>query len=115
MLYSAKYLTENKVGITDAIKEIYNEKVLLPYLGRSKAELPDAPAHVKVNGDNLSWSRVDGAVRYAIYKDNGKGQVATLIATTQNTSFKLPVKGVYFVTAIGKDNAESDLSELVTF
>ncbi len=115
VLYSAKYLTENKVGITDAIKEIYNEKVLLSYLGRSKAELPDAPAHVKVNGDNLSWSRVDGAVRYAIYKDNGKGQVATLIATNQNTSFKLPVKGVYFVTAIGKDNAESDLSELVTF
>lgn len=115
VLYSAKYLTENRVGITDAIKEIYNKRVLLPYLGRTKAELPATPVRLKLNGDNLSWSTVEGAVSYAIYKDNGKEQTATLIDTTKDVSFRLSAKGTYFVTAIGKDNAESDLSELVTY
>ena len=35
VLYSAKNLVENKVGIADAVKAIYGKKVLPPYLGRT--------------------------------------------------------------------------------
>jgi len=50
-----------------------------------------------------------------VYKDNGINQIASLIGTTKDTTFKLNEKGTYFVTALDKKNAESDLSESVTY
>lgn len=114
ILYSAKYLVDNKVGIMNAIKDIYKTPVIPPYLGRTDAVLPATPANVAVNGDNLSWSEVSNA-HYAIYRDNGIGEVATLVGTSDNAVFKLTAKGTYFVTAISKNNAESETSKLVTY
>ena len=47
VLYSAKNLVENKVGIADAVKAIYGKKVLPPYLGRTAAVLPPAPDNIR--------------------------------------------------------------------
>ena len=49
------------------------------------------------------------------YKDNGINQIASLVGTTKETTFKLNERGTYFVTALNKKNAESDLSESVTY
>lgn len=114
VLYSAKYLVENKVGIMDVIRNVYKKPVLLPYLGRTAAERPDAPANLRVNGNSLSWDGVQAAY-YAVYKDNGADQTATLIGTTKETTFKLSENGTYFVTALDRKNAESDLSESVSY
>lgn len=85
-----------------------------PYLGRTIAEKPNTPTNVRVSGSNLSWSGVQAAY-YAVYKDNGINQIASLIGTTKDTTFKLNEKGAYFVTALNKKNAESDLSESVNY
>lgn len=114
VLYSVKYLVENKVRIMDVIRNVYKTPVLLPYLGRTKAEKPNTPTNVRVSGSNLSWSGVQAAY-YAVYKDNGINQIASLIGSTKDTTFKLNEKGTYFVTALDKKNAESDLSESVTY
>lgn len=114
VLYSAKYLVENKVGITTAIKEIYKKPVLPPYLGRTSAQLPATPANVKVVGSNMSWSAVADAY-YAVYQSMGVGQTAVLIGITKDRSYKLPEKGTYFVTALNKHHAESEISELVVY
>lgn len=114
VLYSIKNIVANKVGIGTAIKEIYKKKTVIPYLGRTEAELPSAPANVKANGATLSWSAVPGAY-YAVYKSNGDGKLATFVGTTRETSFKLPGKGTYCVTALDKVNAESVISELVVY
>ncbi|MFV0585670.1 family 10 glycosylhydrolase [Bacteroides reticulotermitis] len=114
VLYRAQNLVENKVGIMDVIKQVYKKPVLLPYLGRNAAELPAAPTDVKLNGTNLSWSAVPN-LRYAVYKSNGIGQVADLVGVTQEASFQLASKGAYFVTAISSNNAESELSKLITY
>ena len=55
VLYSAKNLVENKVGIADAVKAIYGKKVLPPYLGRTAAVLPPTPDNIRLNGADLSW------------------------------------------------------------
>lgn len=115
VLYSAKNLVENKVDISDAVKALYGKMALLPYLGRTAAELPSTPTNVKLNGTSLSWAAVAGAVYYAIYRDNGKDKEANLIGTTQELSFKLQDKGTYFITALNKVNAESKISEFVTY
>ena len=115
VLYSAKNLVENKVGIADAVKAIYGKKVLPPYLGRTAAVLPPAPDNIRLNGSDLSWGAVSNVAYYAIYKDNGKERKADLVGISQGTSFKLSEKGVYFVTSLFKDNAESEISETVSY
>lgn len=55
------------------------------------------------------------AAYYAIYKDNGINQIASLVGITKETTFKLNERGTYFITALNKKNAESDLSESVTY
>lgn len=115
VLYSAKNLVENKVGIADAVKAIYGKKVLPPYLGRTAAVLPPVPDNIRLNGSDLSWGAVSNVAYYAIYKDNGKERKADLVGITQGTSFKLSEKGVYFVTSLFKDNAESEVSETVSY
>ena len=115
VLYSAKNLVENKVGIADAVKAIYGKKVLPPYLGRTAAVLPPTPDNIRLNGADLSWGAVSNVAYYAIYKDNGKERKADLVGITQGTSFKLSEKGVYFVTSLFKDNAESEISETVSY
>lgn len=114
VLYSAKYLVENKVGIATAVKGIYKKTALPPYLGRTVAQLPATPANVKISGSNLSWSPVENAY-YAVYKSNGADKIADLIGITKELSFKLSDKGIYFVTALQKDNAESEISDLVAY
>lgn len=83
-------------------------------MGRTEAKLPSTPVKVRTDGGNLSWEAVSGAY-YAVYKSNGEGKLATLVGTTRETSFKLPGKGTYCVTALDKANAESKISELVTY
>ena len=114
VLYSVKYMVENKVGIMNVIKNVYKTPVLLPYLGRSVTEKPNTPTNIQINGSNISWNGVQDAY-YAIYKDNGINQIASLVGTTKETTFKLNERGTYFVTALNKKNAESDLSESVTY
>ena len=114
VLYSMKNIAENKVGITNAIKEIYKKPTLLPYLGRTDAQLPATPTNVKMSGNTLSWNAA-GEVYYAIYKSNGEGKVADFVGTTKETSFKVSAKGTYCVTALNKVNAESKISELIIY
>lgn len=114
VLYSAKYLVENQVGIAEAIKEIYKKPALLPYLGRVPAVVPSLPIHIKIEGSILSWSEVADA-HYAVYKSNGNTRIASLIGITRDTKFNLTEKGSYFVTAISNNNAESEPSELISY
>jgi uncharacterized lipoprotein YddW (UPF0748 family) len=115
LLYSAHYLTDNRIGITDVLAEIYSHRVLPPYLGRTPAETIAAPSSVSISGGTLSWSAVSGSSQYAVYQSNGNGQVATLIGTTESTGYTLPAKGSYFVTALLANYAESEPSGVVAY
>lgn len=114
ILYSAKSLLDNKVNIMDVIKKVYSHPALPPFLGRTTVAAPSVPADVKISGSSISWSTVSGS-RYAVYKSNGTGQTAYLVAITSSTTYSLSEKGTYFVTAVNADNAESDISTLVTY
>lgn len=114
ILYSAKSLLDNKVNIMDVIKKVYSRPALPPFLGRTTVAAPSIPADVKISGSNISWSTVNGS-RYAVYKSNGAGQTAYLVAITSSTTYSLSEKGTYFVTAVNADNVESDISTLVTY
>src|SRR5690606_16823089 len=40
VMYSAKYINQNKVGITDKLASIYNDLAVMPFVGRSVAPAP---------------------------------------------------------------------------
>lgn len=102
LLYNTSSLMENKIGITDAIKGKFGEKVLLPYLGRGTENKPDKPSDVKISNSSLTWSSVSGAAYYAIYKLDSSKKKANLAGTSSSTSFKLTSAGVYYVSALSK-------------
>lgn len=52
---------------------------------------------------------------YAVYRNNGDGNVATLVKITYDTEVEVPENGNYFVTALTRGlNAESMISKVVT-
>ena len=114
LLYNTSSLMENKIGITDAIKGKFGEKVLLPYLGRGTENKPDKPSNVKISNSSLTWSSVSGAAYYAIFKLDSSKKKANLVGTSSSTSFKLTSAGVYYVSALSKENAESEISAPVS-
>ena len=113
LLYSAKSLTENKIGITDAVKGAFGTKTLIPYLLAADEKKPDAPTGVKVDGSALTWT--GAGPMFAVYKLDGTKKKAALVGTTKDKKFSLPSKGTYLVTAISELNSESDASEQVTY
>ena len=75
---------------------------------------PAAPENVKADGKMLSWDAVPDCY-YAVYRNNGDGNVATLVKITYDTEVEVPENGNYFVTALTRGlNAESMISKVVT-
>ena len=113
VLYSAKDLLNNPVGILSVIKDVYKHPAVLPYLGKQQATPPSAPTNVRANGKTLQWNGADGAY-FAVYRSNGAGKEATTIAVTHQQEVTLNEAGTYFVTAVSKkDNAESQPSATI--
>lgn len=115
VLYSANSLKKNSADVLSVIDRFYAKPAVIPFLGKYQATPPSAPTNLTISGSRLSWGDVNGAY-YAVYLSNGTDKTATLMAVTANTSFTLPQRGTYFVTAVNKsDNAESQLSKGVTY
>lgn len=113
LFYNSTALMRNNIGITDAIKGVLRNKVLMPYLGRTPEQKPAAPTGLKLDGSKLTW---DGnGSYYAIYKLDVGGKKASLSGTTKEKSFTLPAKGSYYVTVLSAANEESELSEVAVY
>ncbi len=115
VLYSAISLLDNKANIMDVIRKTYKQPAILPYLGKAKAVLPPSPSSLRLNGKELQWTGSADAY-YGVYRSNGAGKTATLVAITRDTKQELPQTGTYFVTAVNKkDNAESQPSQEIVY
>lgn len=110
LFYNSSSLVKNNIGITDTIKGVLGSKVLIPYLGRTPENKPEAPTGLKVSGSTLTWEG-DGSY-YAIYKLDPGGKKVSLSGTTKDKSYILPGKGRFFVTSLSRANEESKLSEM---
>ncbi|MBK5196241.1 MAG: family 10 glycosylhydrolase, partial [Proteiniphilum sp.] len=55
-LYSARYILENKIGITDMIATLYSRPSLIPFIGRSVAPDPQKPENVRIDNGQLKWN-----------------------------------------------------------
>lgn len=117
VLYSARYMINNPVDIMSVITEVYADPTFPPYIGRPVVDKPVAPSNVSASGSSISWSAVSvsGAEKYAVYKSNGNGVKAQMVAVVTSTSYSLATEGDYFVTAVGEYNIESEISAVVKY
>ena len=113
VMYSAKYFNENKLGIIDVLKSnIYARPAVRPFLGRKTVDDPTPVYGASITNNKLRWDR-DNSLRTVIYKiENNEAQVVTI---TTDKEYTLPAKGSYCLTTVNADNAESEVSEALTW
>src|SRR5690606_32196021 len=55
VMYSARYINLNKVGITDRLASLYSDLAVMPFLGREVAPAPSVATNVRIEGGELKW------------------------------------------------------------
>ena len=114
VMYSATYFNSNPLGIINILKsQIYPNPAVRPFLGRKTAADPTPVSGVSLSGSILKWN-TGNELRTVIYKldANKKGSV---VAITSAKEYTLPSRGTYCLTTVNKDNAESAVSEVITY
>jgi uncharacterized lipoprotein YddW (UPF0748 family) len=119
LLYSAKCFFDNNghgnLGVIDILKtDVFKNPAVRPFIGRNTEAAPTPPTNVVLNGTTLTWNVSPGltSVVYLIPENETKAQIAII---TASSAYQISVKGKYFVTAVNKDNVESEISNEVAY
>ena len=112
LMYSARYIMLNRIGITTKLAEIFKHPSVIPFLGRSVAPAPADPANVRMEGGLLKWSTT-GNVRSVIYHTTDLAKEANVLVITDKNEWPINAAGHYAVSVINVDNNESKLSIVV--
>lgn len=112
LLYSAKYIPLNKIGITTKLAELFKSPSVIPFLGRNVAAAPAEAASVRIEGSTLKWSTT-GNVRSVVYYFADLTKEAVVVAITDKNELSITSAGNYSVSTINVDNQESKPSNTV--
>lgn len=110
--YSARYILENRIQITDRLAQRYKELAVMPMLGREVAPAPSTPQQVRIDGNNLVWNTA-GDARSVVYYFSDLDATGVVYAITDQSSVPIGDAGHYCVAALNADNQESQPSETV--
>ena len=109
VLYSAKYIPLNKIGITTKLAEIFKHPSVIPFLGRAVAVAPVEPTNVKLEGSLLKWNTT-GNIRTVVYFTADLKKEAVVLTVTDKNEWPVSAPGHYAVTTLNIDSQESKLS-----
>ena len=112
VMYSAKYLNDNKVGITDKLASIYANPSVMPFVGRAVAAAPAAATSVRLENNELKWN-VTGNVKSVVYFFTDLKTEGKVLTVTKTNTISTTAKGFYSVSTLNVDNQESKPSDLV--
>ncbi len=112
VMYSAKYLNDNKIGITDKLTSIYISPAVMPFVGRAVAPAPAAATNVRIEGNELKWGS-SGNVKSVVYYFSDLKKEGKVLAITSSNSAPAAANGHYAVSTINVDSQESKPSSLV--
>lgn len=112
VMYSAKDVYFNRIGIADKLAELYSHKAIIPFAGRKIAPETNTPANVKFTGNELSWSAASGNnVRYAVYHFTDVKKEGKLLDVVTTMKLNVSAPGFYSVTSLNVDHLESKPSD----
>ncbi|MDR3350806.1 MAG: family 10 glycosylhydrolase [Prevotellaceae bacterium] len=114
VLYSAHYIPDNKIGITNTLRKLYKNPAVRPFAGRTTVSPPAPASNVRLSGATLRWNAAAElqSVVYLLPENDTKAQV---VAITPADSCPVSLKGAYFVSTINRDNTESEVSAQVIY
>ncbi len=112
VMYSAKYLNSNKVGITDKLTAIYKDPAVMPFLGRAVAPAPAAATNVRIENGELKWS-APGSAKSVVYYFTDLKKEGKVLAVTKASSIAISTNGYYSVSTLNIDHQESKPSDVV--
>ena len=112
VMYRAKSINDNKIGITDKLTSIYTNPAVIPFVGRKIAPEPAAATNVRIEGGELKWN-VTGNVKSVVYYFADAKKEGKVLAITKTNSVAASANGHYAVSTINADNQESKPSDLV--
>lgn len=106
LLYSARYITLNKIGITNKLAELFKNPGVIPFLGRSVAPAPAAATSVTLNGNTLKWNTT-GNVRSVVYYFADLKKQGIVEGITYGNEVQVTKPGYYSISTLNADNLES--------
>jgi len=112
-MYSMNSILENKIGITNTLKELYSNDVLMPFAGREVADKPPVPSNLKLTGNELSWTGSGSNIRFAVYYFSSLTAEGELVGVTTSNKLTVTKIGHYAVTALNVDHLESKPSNTI--
>lgn len=112
VMYRAKYLLLNKIGITNKLATIYKKPAIMPFIGRSTNPEPRTPTNIKIESSKLKWSTF-GNVKTIIYYFSDLKKEGVVYGVTDKNEIELKNLGSYCITAINEDHKESKPSKLI--
>src|SRR5690606_13176665 len=86
VMYSARDVYYNRIGITDKLEELYSHEAIIPFAGRKIAAEPPVPGNVKIMGNELSWTASGSGIRSAVYYFEDLEQEGILLDVVTTTS-----------------------------
>ncbi|NGM62426.1 family 10 glycosylhydrolase [Sphingobacterium sp. SGG-5] len=107
VMYSARDVYYNRIGITDKLEELYSHEAIIPFAGRKIAAEPPVPGNVKITGNELSWTASGSGIRSAVYYFEDLEQEGMLLDVVTTTSLMVSEPGYYVVTTLNEDHLES--------
>ncbi len=114
VMYSAKDVYFNRVGVTDKLEQLYKHNAIIPFAGREVAPRTPVPSNFKLENGILSWDSVSGNdVRYAVYHFTDLTKQGKLVAVNNLNTLSVNEPGFYCVTSLNKDNLESKPSQTI--
>ncbi len=113
ILFNSTSFAENKINILSTLGKVYNNRSLIPFMGRKTVADPSPVSQLQADGGILTWQGGNSDIRYAVYKI--ENQEVTLLEITKDNQYKLPGNGKYAVSAVNTDHVESQLSEVITY
>ena len=111
-MYSAKYLSLNKVGITDKLAAIYKDPAVMPFLGRSVAAAPTEATNVRIENGELKWN-ASGNVKSVVYYFSDLKKEGKVFTITKGNSISISAIGYYSVSTLNIDSQESKPSDVI--
>lgn len=105
-MYSAKYIMDNKILITDKLASIYKNPAVMPFIGRATVPAPVEVQNVKIENGLLKWTAPADGKSVVYYFPNLKSE-GKVLAITKENSFTISENGFYSVSAVNSDSQES--------
>lgn len=112
VMYSAKYILGNKVGITDRLTELYKDPAVMPFVGRPIAPAPAKPTGLTLEGTTLKWTTT-GNGKSVVYHFSDLTKVGKVVTITDGNSLTVSNNGHYCVTFINNDHQESAPTDFI--